>query len=74
MEKAAELQEPKFNKPKPNPNASVTRKKTAKQRRAAQSVDDADELDRDYRALKKLKRGAIDEAGFVKLTQGKDLL
>ncbi|RZC79302.1 hypothetical protein C5167_003518, partial [Papaver somniferum] len=56
LEKAAELQEPKFNKPKQNPNASVTRKKTAKQRRAAQSVDDADELDRDYRALKKLKR------------------
>ncbi|KAI3930046.1 hypothetical protein MKW92_014906 [Papaver armeniacum] len=74
LEKAAQLQELKSNKPKPNPNASVTRKKTAKQRRAAQSVDDADELDRDYRALKKLKRGAIDEAEFVKLTQGKDLL
>ncbi|KAI3906590.1 hypothetical protein MKW98_009498 [Papaver atlanticum] len=74
LEKAAQLQEPKSNKPKPNPNASVMRKKTAQQRRASQSVDDADELDRDYRALKKLKRGAIDEAEFVKLTQGKDSL
>ncbi|KAI3901789.1 hypothetical protein MKW98_013904 [Papaver atlanticum] len=72
--KAAVLQKPKFNNPKPNPNASVTRKRTAKQRRAAQSVEDSDELDRHYRALKKLKKGAIDEAEFTKLTRTEGLL
>ncbi|KAI3993531.1 hypothetical protein MKX01_002544 [Papaver californicum] len=70
--KEAELQQPKFNKPKPNPKASATRKQTAKQRRAVQTVDDADELDRDYRALKKLKKGTIDEAEFAKLTGAED--
>ncbi|KAI3994339.1 hypothetical protein MKX01_012596 [Papaver californicum] len=65
--KEAELQQPKFNKPQPNPKASVTRKQTAKQRRAVQTHDDADELDRDYRALKKLKKGTIDKAEFAKV-------
>ncbi|KAK9282758.1 hypothetical protein L1049_010979 [Liquidambar formosana] len=46
------------------------RKKTAKQRRAVQTVDDEDELAREYRLLKKLKRGAIDESEFAKLTEG----
>ncbi|OUZ99168.1 Helicase [Macleaya cordata] len=73
--KAAELQEPKPHKPKPKQNAAATtRKKTAKQRRAVQTVEDADELDRDYRLLKKLKKGAIDEAEFAKLTGTEELL
>ncbi|KAI3908569.1 hypothetical protein MKW92_033921 [Papaver armeniacum] len=70
--KEAELEQPKFNKPKRNPKESVTRKQTAKQRRAVQTVDDAEELDRDYRALKKLKKGTIDEAEFAKLTGAED--
>ncbi|MCL7037068.1 hypothetical protein MKW94_015203 [Papaver nudicaule] len=74
IKKEAELEKPKFDKPKPTPNAPVTRKKTAKQRRAAQSVYDAAELDRDYRALKKLKKGVIDEAEFAKLMRGEDLV
>lgn len=50
------------------------RKKTAKQRRAAQTVEDEDELAREYRLLKKLKRGDIDESQFAKLTGTEDLL
>ncbi|KAJ7959598.1 RNA helicase [Quillaja saponaria] len=48
--------------------ANVIRKKTAKQRRARQTVEDEDELTREYRLLKKLKKGAIDESEFDKLT------
>ncbi|KAI3961855.1 hypothetical protein MKW98_022060, partial [Papaver atlanticum] len=70
--KEAELEQPKFNKPKRNPKESVTRKQTAKQRRAVQTVDDAEELDRDCRSLKKLKKGTIDEAEFAKLTGAED--
>jgi ATP-dependent RNA helicase DDX55/SPB4 len=44
------------------------RKKTAKQRRASQTVEDEDELAREYRLLKKLKKGAIDESEFARLT------
>lgn len=54
--------------------SAVMRKKTAKQRRAVQSTEDADELDRDYRLLKKLKKGKIDENEFDKLTGTEDLL
>lgn len=50
------------------------KKKTAKQRRAAQTVEDADELTREYRLLKKLKKGTIDESEFAKLTGTEDLL
>lgn len=50
------------------------RKKTAKQRRAVQSVEDADELALEYRLLKKLKKGAIDENEYAKLTGTEDLL
>ncbi|RWR81305.1 DEAD-box ATP-dependent RNA helicase 18 [Cinnamomum micranthum f. kanehirae] len=62
-------QEPKSEKPKRNPNgaATVTRKKTGRQRRAAQTIEDDEELEREYRLLKKLKRGAIDELEFEKL-------
>ncbi|KAK4361063.1 hypothetical protein RND71_020015 [Anisodus tanguticus] len=52
----------------------ATRKKTAKQRRAMQLVEDEDEITREYRLLKKLKKGAIDENEFAKLTGTEDLL
>lgn len=50
------------------------RKKTAKQRRAAQTIEDEDDLAREYRLLKKLKRGAIDESEFARLTGTDELL
>ncbi|KAL7583316.1 hypothetical protein Lser_V15G44082 [Lactuca serriola] len=52
----------------------VMKKRTAKQRRAKQSAEDDDELTRDYRLLKKLKKGAINETEFAKLTGTEDLL
>lgn len=70
-------QEPKWQKQKPKPTASAAasamKKKTAKQRRAVQSVEDDDELANEYRLLKKLKKGAIDEDEFAKLTGTEDL-
>ncbi|KAI5670438.1 hypothetical protein M9H77_10802 [Catharanthus roseus] len=71
-----ELEE-KQQKPKATskaPAATVLKKKTAKQRRAAQSVEDDDEMAREYRLLKKLKKGAINESEFAKLTGTEDLL
>ncbi|XP_041991499.1 DEAD-box ATP-dependent RNA helicase 18-like [Salvia splendens] len=58
---------------KASSSAVATSKKTAKQRRAVQSTDDADELERDYRLLKKLKKGRIDENEFAKLTGTEEL-
>lgn len=57
-----------------NSTASALRKRTAKQRRATQLVEDEDEITREYRLLKKLKKGAIDENEFAKLTGTEDLL
>lgn len=57
-----------------NSTASASRKRTAKQRRATQLVEDEDEITREYRLLKKLKKGAIDENEFAKLTGTEDLL
>ncbi|MCD9640682.1 DEAD-box ATP-dependent RNA helicase 18 [Datura stramonium] len=57
-----------------NSTATAMRKKTAKQRRATQLVEDEDEITREYRLLKKLKKGAIDENEFAKLTGTEDLL
>lgn len=50
------------------------RKKTAKQRRTAQTIEDEDDLAREYRLLKKLKKGTIDESEFAKLTGTEELL
>lgn len=50
------------------------KKKTAKQRRAAQTIEDEEELTREYRLLKKLKKGAIDESEYAKLTGIEELL
>ncbi|CAI9768281.1 unnamed protein product [Fraxinus pennsylvanica] len=71
--RAAKEQEQKQKKAKAA-TTTVMRKKTAKQRRAVQSVEDADELAREYRLLKKLKKGAIDENEYAKLTGTEDLL
>ncbi|XVE99821.1 hypothetical protein REPUB_Repub03eG0234500 [Reevesia pubescens] len=74
--KEQEQQESKPHKPKKalNAVAPVMRKKTAKQRRAVQTIEDEEELTREYRLLKKLKKGAIDEDEFAKLTGTEDLL
>lgn len=74
--KEAQQQQPKPEKASRSSNAApiVMKKKTAKQRRAAQTIEDGDELARDYRLLKKLKKGAIDESEFAKLTGTEDLL
>lgn len=74
--KEAQQREPKPVKPKktPKPAATIMRKKTAKQRRAAQTIEDEDDLAREYRLLKKLKRGAIDESEFARLTGTDELL
>lgn len=77
LKKAATQQkEPKPKKPKTPTTIAMTvmRKKTAKQRRAAQTVEDEDELAREYRLLKKLKKGAIDENEFAILTGTEELL
>ncbi|CAI0416138.1 unnamed protein product [Linum tenue] len=73
--KEAKLHEDKPQKPKRNPDAAAPamRKKTAKQRRAVQNVEDEEELAREYRLLKKLKKGAIDETEFAKLTGTEEL-
>jgi ATP-dependent RNA helicase DDX55/SPB4 len=44
------------------------RKKTGKQRQSVQTKEDLDELAHEYRLLKKLKRGDIDEDEYEKLT------
>ncbi|GMH19166.1 hypothetical protein Nepgr_021007 [Nepenthes gracilis] len=55
-------------------STTVTRKKTAKQRRASQTKDDEEEMAQEYRLLKKLRRGVIDESEFAKLTGTEELL
>ncbi|OMO75920.1 hypothetical protein COLO4_25788 [Corchorus olitorius] len=74
--KERKQEEPKPQKPKKVSDAAapIMKKKTAKQRRAAQTIEDEEELTREYRLLKKLKKGAIDESEFAKLTGTEDLL
>ncbi|KAH1160466.1 hypothetical protein GLYMA_11G232900v4 [Glycine max] len=67
--KEAKEREPKPQKPKKTPIApTATRKKTARQRRAQQTMEDEEELMQEYRLLKKLKKGTIDENEYAKLT------
>ncbi|XP_074287181.1 DEAD-box ATP-dependent RNA helicase 18-like [Silene latifolia] len=73
--KSEENQMPKKRKAAPNNNQSAEmKKKTAKQRRAVQSKEDDDDLTREYRLLKKLKKGAIDEDEYAHLMGADDLL
>jgi ATP-dependent RNA helicase DDX55/SPB4 len=44
------------------------RKQTGKQRQTIQTKEDMDELTHEYRLLKKLKKGVIDEDEYEKLT------
>ncbi|CAN1816317.1 DEAD-box ATP-dependent RNA helicase 18, partial [Linum perenne] len=53
--------------------SGVLRKKTAKQRRAVQKAEDDEELTRDYRLLKKLKKGDINDDEFARLTATEDI-
>ncbi|CAN0888427.1 DEAD-box ATP-dependent RNA helicase 18 [Linum grandiflorum] len=71
--KQAKQHEEKPQKRKKNPDNEAMRKKTAKQRRAVQTAEDDEELTRDYRLLKKLKKGDIGEDEFAKLTGMEDL-
>lgn len=52
----------------PDSSITVTRKKTGRQRRATRTKEDDEELEQDYRLLKKLKRGEIDESEYEKLS------
>ncbi|KAJ8426432.1 hypothetical protein Cgig2_021039 [Carnegiea gigantea] len=74
--KLEEEQNLKQLKPKTRQNQkdAVMKKKTAKQRRAVQTKEDEDELAREYRLLKKLKRGAIDEDEYARLMGAEDLV
>ncbi|KAJ8466721.1 hypothetical protein OPV22_029273 [Ensete ventricosum] len=65
-----QAEEPKQNRVKkiPDDNVAITRKKTGRQRRATQTKEDDEELENEYRLLKKLKRGLIDESEYEKLT------
>lgn len=73
--KEAKEKEPKSQKPNKTPNApAVMRKKTARQRRAQQTMEDEEELMQEYRLLKKLKKGTIDEDEYAKLTGTEELL
>ncbi|KAG4975263.1 hypothetical protein JHK87_032084 [Glycine soja] len=73
--KEAKEREPKPQKPKKTPIApTATRKKTARQRRAQQTMEDEEELMQEYRLLKKLKKGTIDENEYAKLTGTEELL
>ncbi|GAA0164493.1 RNA helicase [Lithospermum erythrorhizon] len=74
--KLAQEPEKRQRQPKETPKAitAMARKKTAKQRRAVQSVEEDDELLREYCLLKKLKKGTIDESEFAKLTGIEDLM
>lgn len=73
MEKQKQEPKPQKSNKAPNAATNVLRKKTAKQRRATQAVEDDDELTNDYRLLKKLKKGVIDESEFSKLTGMEEL-
>nr|GEV34882.1 DEAD-box ATP-dependent RNA helicase 18 [Tanacetum cinerariifolium] len=67
-------QEQKPHKAKAKNIPTVMKKRTAKQRRAVQSAEDDDELTRDYRLLKKLKKGSLTESEYAKQTGTEDLL
>ena len=64
------LQETRPERVKRTSDAAVTvaKKKTGKQRKAIQTKEDVEELEQEYRLLKKLKRGVIDESEYERLT------
>lgn len=74
--KDGQQQEAKTPKTKDKTRNTVTvmKKRTAKQRRAVQSAVDDEDLTRDYRLWKKVKKGEISESEYAKLTGTEDLL
>ncbi|XP_021769245.1 DEAD-box ATP-dependent RNA helicase 18-like [Chenopodium quinoa] len=76
LEKQSEVnQNRKTLKHKPAPNKTAAMKKTtAKKRRAVQTKEDVDDLTREYRLLKKLKKGTIGEDEYARLMGADDLL
>lgn len=71
-----EKQKGKLQKRKPVPNNKTAemKKTTAKKRRAVQTKEDVDDLTREYRLLKKLKKGVIGEDEYARLMGADDLL
>ncbi|CAN8237219.1 unnamed protein product [Cochlearia groenlandica] len=51
----------------------ASKKLTGKQRQTIQTAEDEEEMARDYRLLKKLKKGSIKEDDFAKLTGADDI-
>ncbi|CAL4958408.1 unnamed protein product [Urochloa decumbens] len=66
-EEEAENPKPEKKRTREKPE-KPKRKKTGKQRQSVQTKEDLDELAHEYRLLKKLKRGDIDEDEYEKLT------
>ncbi|ONM29873.1 ATP-dependent rRNA helicase spb4 [Zea mays] len=66
-EEEAQNPKPERKRPPEKPE-KPKRKKTGKQRQSIQTKEDLDELAHEYRLLKKLKRGDIDEEEYEKLT------
>ncbi|CAL4978036.1 unnamed protein product [Urochloa decumbens] len=66
-EEEAENPKPEKKRAREKPE-KPKRKKTGKQRQSVQTMEDLDELAHEYRLLKKLKRGDIDEDEYEKLT------
>lgn len=67
-EEAARGPKPERVKRTKDNEVTVARKKTGKQRKAIQTKEDVEELEHEYRLLKRLKRGAIDESEYERLT------
>ncbi|KAK9689102.1 hypothetical protein RND81_09G035500 [Saponaria officinalis] len=69
-----EKQRPQKHKAAPDNQSTDMKKKTARQRHAVQTKEDGDDLTREYRLLRKLKRGAIDDDEYARLMGADDLL
>ncbi|CAH2074012.1 unnamed protein product [Thlaspi arvense] len=62
----------KKNSKKAADPSAASRKLTGKQRQTIQTAEDEEEMDRDYRFLKKQKKGLITEDEFARLTGADD--
>ncbi|KAG0478599.1 hypothetical protein HPP92_013318 [Vanilla planifolia] len=67
-EAAPQLPKPEGSKQSLDHPPAVIRKKTGRQRKAVRTKEDDEEFERDYRLLKKLKKGVIGESEYEKLT------
>eukprot|EP01018_Ginkgo_biloba_P010644 Gb_12810 [translate_table: standard] len=55
-------------------NFDARGKKCSRQRRAVQTIEDEEEMEQEYRLLKKLKKGVITESEFARATGTEDCL